>query len=107
VLLTDVPEANAETATLSPDGTFLAMSRVVPDLGRQVEIFSVVTGAPQWQSPVGVRPSGSWSWSPDSRWFFAATSDDDVLVVDMRAPWVRVQIPLSLDPGKGLAVTYR
>jgi hypothetical protein len=84
------------------------MNRTSPEFGRQATIISVVTGAAQWQSPAGASSSSpSWSWSPDSRWFFTTTADAKVLAVDMRAPWVRLEIPLSLAPFNGLAVTYR
>jgi hypothetical protein len=107
-VVVDVAVDDANTATLSPDGAFIAMNRTSPEFGRQATIISVVTGAAQWQSPAGASSSSpSWSWSPDSRWFFTTTTDAKVLGVDMRAPWVRLEIPLSLAPVNGLAVTYR
>jgi len=106
VLLSDVPVDDARNAMLSPDGDYLAISRADPAVGRRGEIVAVSTGATLWQSPVAASAPLSWSWSPDSRWLFLTTSDRQVLVVDMRAPWVRTAITLPVAPLHGLAVTY-
>ena len=106
VLVSDMPVDDANNAMLSPDGDYLVIGRMVPEFGRRAEIVAVSTGATQWQSPVGVVSAGSWSWSPDSRWFFATASDHQVFAVDMRAPWVNTEISLPLAPLNGLAVTY-
>jgi hypothetical protein len=106
VLLSDVPVDDARNAMLSPDGDYLAISRVDPAIGRRGEILAVSTGAPLWQSPVAASAPLSWSWSPDSRWLFLTTSNREVLVVDMRTPWVRTAITLPVASLHGLAVTY-
>lgn len=108
VLLSDIALDDASNALLSPDGAFLVIGRTTPEFGRRAEIVSLTTGATHWPSPAGVVSSStSWSWSPDSRWLFVATTDERVLAVDMRAPWVHTEIPLSLAPHNALAVTYR
>ena len=107
VLLSDVPVDDARNAMLSPDGDYLAISRIDSVVGRRGEIVTVSNGATQWQSPVAAVAPISWSWSPDSRWLILATSDKQALAVDMRAPWVRTEISLPLAPFQGLAVTYR
>ncbi|MEO5841734.1 MAG: hypothetical protein ABIQ73_16660 [Acidimicrobiales bacterium] len=104
--LSDVLLDEASTATVSPDGDLLAISRTSA-FGRRAEIVRVSSGATQWQSPDIVVSSTAWSWSPDSRWLFVETSAEVVSVVDMRAPWVQAEIPLSRMPLHGLAVTYR
>ncbi|MEO8697278.1 MAG: hypothetical protein ABI658_27485, partial [Acidimicrobiales bacterium] len=47
VVVADIPIDDANTAMLSPDGAFFAMNRTIPEIGRQAEILSVVTGAAQ------------------------------------------------------------
>ena len=107
VLLRDLPVDDANNASLSPDGAYLAITAKTPEASRHAEIVSVSTGMTVWKSPAGAYSSGAWSWSPDSKWLFVTMSGRQVLAVRARGPWAETAIPLSLIPLHGIAVTYR
>jgi hypothetical protein len=106
-LLTDVPIDDANNATLSPTGDYLAITRRGAD-GRRAEIVATSTGLTLWRSPIGAYGSSAWSWSPDAKWFFVAMSGELAIAVNTNSStWTQREIPLSFTPLHGIAVTYR
>jgi hypothetical protein len=106
-LLTDVPIDDANNATLSPTGDYLAITRRGVE-GRRAEIVATSTGVTRWRSPIGAYGSSAWSWSPDAKWFFVAMSGERAIAVNTSGgAWTQREVPLSFTPLHGIAVTYR
>ena len=107
VLLSDVPIDHANSATLSPDGTYLAITRQQSEAGRHAEVIAVNNGTTVWKSPIGAYGPSAWSWSPESKTFFVTMSGRLILAIGMRNPSAQIEIPLTFTPLSGIAVTYR
>jgi hypothetical protein len=111
VLVSDLSINDANNATLSPDGRYLAITRQAVDSGRHALVVDVATAATLLQTSAGISFAGggpAWSWSPDSSWLFVTMSAQQVVAVNARGGvFTQVDIALSLTPLHGIAVTHR
>jgi hypothetical protein len=100
----------AATASLSPDGTSLAIARYGNDILPHVQIVDTASGATRWQSPSVVPPGPGpvMAWAPDASWLLVKMSDEHVTAISVRDHSFRqVDIALSLAPGHGMVVTRK
>ncbi|HEV8297807.1 MAG TPA: hypothetical protein VGQ20_10935 [Acidimicrobiales bacterium] len=109
-LVPSIPGADAANASISPTGTFVAVTHKAVGQGRYAQIFSVTTGAEVWRSPDGISFTGigpAWSWSPDGRWLFVTMSADEIIAARTDGLLPDARIKLTTAPLDGIAVTYR
>ena len=108
-VLTDISRSDANTATLSPDGRYLAIAHKAFEPGRAAEIIEVSSGVPRWMHPASIFVDGSsWSWSPDSNWLFVKVGAEEIVAIGVHDRAVtEIDIPLPLAAGQGIAVTRR
>jgi hypothetical protein len=98
--------ASLASGVISPDGTTAALLGLDQTASPAFYLLDLASGR-QTAMPAGIRPlgaDGTFVWSPDSRWLFAASAIGQLSVIDRRTGHAH-QLPTALPPINQLALT--